>query len=262
MQDCYVGDVGDFGKYGLLRALCPAKEDSAGPRLSLGVVWYHVPNEEYKNDGMETKYLNCTKDNLVYFESCDPPLYDKLKIIVVNNRRKVESIREDGVLTSCEVFYEDILTFDGMPNFSPTARDMRLKRRRKWIEGAYKKMHGVDVVFFDPDNGLEVTSTARHNKKGPKYIFFDELVPYWLNGKSLIIYQHLNMRITAEKQIAERRSQILKHLKCRSGMFTLLYHREVSRFFLVIPAERHRDTLLKRADCFVRGIWGQHFDLI
>lgn len=38
MQDRYVGDIGDFGKYGLLRALCAHD-------LSLGVVWYLVPDE-------------------------------------------------------------------------------------------------------------------------------------------------------------------------------------------------------------------------
>ena len=44
MQDRYVGDVGDFGKYGLLRALC-------GGDLTLGVVWYLYPDEEANNDG-------------------------------------------------------------------------------------------------------------------------------------------------------------------------------------------------------------------
>jgi hypothetical protein len=38
VQDRYVGDIGDFGKYGLLIALC-------GHDLSLGVVWHLVPNE-------------------------------------------------------------------------------------------------------------------------------------------------------------------------------------------------------------------------
>ena len=38
MQNKYVGDVGDFGKYGLLRRLaCPEFTESP---LSLGVIWY------------------------------------------------------------------------------------------------------------------------------------------------------------------------------------------------------------------------------
>ena len=38
MQDRFVGDIGDFGKYGLLRALTGTYPE-AEPRLSLGVVW-------------------------------------------------------------------------------------------------------------------------------------------------------------------------------------------------------------------------------
>ena len=37
MQNRYVSDLGDFGKYGLLRALCRSN-DSRSPELSLGVV--------------------------------------------------------------------------------------------------------------------------------------------------------------------------------------------------------------------------------
>ena len=36
MQDRYVGDVGDFGKYGLLRSLCRGDEHGAALRLGGG----------------------------------------------------------------------------------------------------------------------------------------------------------------------------------------------------------------------------------
>ncbi len=49
MQDRYVGDVGDFGKYGLLRALSgPFKSEAV---LSLGMVWYLVPDQGNGGDG-------------------------------------------------------------------------------------------------------------------------------------------------------------------------------------------------------------------
>ena len=55
MQDQYVGDIGDFGKYGLLRHLTGIQT----PRLKtlrLGVVWYLFPDGG-NNDGKFTKYL-------------------------------------------------------------------------------------------------------------------------------------------------------------------------------------------------------------
>src|SRR5438552_3604612 len=45
MQDGFVADVGDFGKYGLLRALCNLEGSSHDARLHLGVVWCAVRGE-------------------------------------------------------------------------------------------------------------------------------------------------------------------------------------------------------------------------
>ena len=50
MQDRYVADVGDFGKYGLLRNLI-AQENPRTLAPTLGIVWYRVPNEDRGNDG-------------------------------------------------------------------------------------------------------------------------------------------------------------------------------------------------------------------
>lgn len=52
MQNRYAGDVGDFGKYGLLRCLC-----GEPPLLSLGVVWYLVSDEQCDQDAKHTRYL-------------------------------------------------------------------------------------------------------------------------------------------------------------------------------------------------------------
>ena len=43
MQDRYVGDVGDFGKYGLLRSLC--RGDEHGAAFRLGVLWYRFDGD-------------------------------------------------------------------------------------------------------------------------------------------------------------------------------------------------------------------------
>jgi hypothetical protein len=48
MQDRYVGDVGDFAKYALLRRLCGQPGERA---IRLGVVWCLFPDESLTNDG-------------------------------------------------------------------------------------------------------------------------------------------------------------------------------------------------------------------
>jgi hypothetical protein len=78
VQDRYTSDVGDFGKYGLLRALCGMHDD---PSLRLGVVWYLVP-ESHNDDGKHTRYLQVDKGGLGY---CDRELYDGLRRLVVDD---------------------------------------------------------------------------------------------------------------------------------------------------------------------------------
>ncbi len=53
MQDNYIGDIGDYGKYGLLREVCDAE-------LSLSVNWYRaIPSKLGKqDDGKYTSYLS------------------------------------------------------------------------------------------------------------------------------------------------------------------------------------------------------------
>src|SRR4051794_23930652 len=106
MQDRYVGDVGDFGKYGLLRSLAS--------NHSLGVVWYLTPDEDHTNDGKHTSYLHPTRKNLTDYRDCDPDLYDALSGIIHAEQRCVKGVRERGVLPAGTVFYEDRLTYANM----------------------------------------------------------------------------------------------------------------------------------------------------
>ena len=100
MEDRYLGDVGDFGKYGLLKALCLQSENSEGYNRSLGVVWYLVPDEAGSGDGKLTSYLKGAPENLGLYRSCDPDLYDLLREIVRGDQRNVAAIRQEQILPS------------------------------------------------------------------------------------------------------------------------------------------------------------------
>lgn len=257
MQDRYTGDLGDFGKYGLLRALCQ-RDDDLGPQLSLGVVWYLVPDEEGNDDGKHTRYLDPSTSDQSRFRRCDPALYDGLWAIIRRGSRRVSWIRQRNILPSGTVFYEIPLTFHGLSVAGQDAREARLAHRREWLQGAVDSTNRCDVVFVDPDNGLEV-GTMRHHKRGPKYVYFDELRPYVQRGQSVVVYQHISRARSAAEQINARLSQLSTKLSCPCDPFALLYHRGTSRAFFVVPGKGHRDILARRADRLVRGPWGEHF---
>lgn len=170
MQNRYVGDVGDFGKYHLLKALCSGEDE--GLALSLGIVWYLVPDDSHNDDGKHIRYLGTTASNLARFRKGDSLLYDSLADIVKAGKRDVALIREKKVLPANTIYYEAVLSFDGISNNSPSERLKRINYRNEWVKGAVDATENCDVVFVDPDNGLQVDSVDRHQKTGPKYYVF------------------------------------------------------------------------------------------
>lgn len=250
VQDRYVGDIGDFAKYGLLKALCGG--------LSLGVVWYLYPDEEGSGNGAHVGYLDPKPANLRKFRRCDPPLYDALGEIVRNRVRSVQSVQERAVLPPGTVFYEEPLSFGGMPGIGATATRARLDRRRRWMQGALDATRRCAVIFADPDNGLE-SGTPRHHRRGPKFAYYEELTPYLDRGQSLVVYHHLHRSYPTSEQVRERLHQIGERL---GEPFAMLYKRGSPRAFFVVPAETHEGALYERAGRFVGGCWGQHFVLV
>lgn len=259
MQNRYVGDLGDFGKFGLLRHICPSNDGACGSHLFLGVVWCLVPDEAHNSDGRFVDYLDLSARNQERFRACDPFLYDAFRRIVLSGARNVASIRDEGILPSGTRFYDDLLTFGDIGGGSAKLRLDRVERRTLWLEGALRATAVCDVVFLDPDNGLEV-GVGSHQLRGPKYAFFEELLPFVQRDQSLLVYHHVSRRGKALDQVKDRLAQIKDRLGRHA--FAMLYHRGSARAFFVVPAPRHYEVLTSRARIFLESRWGRHFEII
>jgi hypothetical protein len=252
MQDRYCGDVGDFGKYGLLRWVC------RDTHLRLGVNWYLVPDESGNADGRHTRYLDPTEENKRRFRECDRKLWEALGKIIRDNHRRVQRIRTDKILPRGTVFYEDVLRWPAdMRATSPGGIEARKEHRQAWVERGQQKLRDCELVFFDPDNGLE-TKTKRYKAKGPKYVFFDEIRPYYARGSSVVIYQQMNHLIKAVVQVRDRLRDIKEKLNAKA-CFALVYHRGTARAFFIVATPEHAEVLKASAMDFVASHWGQHF---
>ena len=142
MQDRYVGDVGDFGKYGLLRSLC--REDEHGAELRLGVLWYRFDGDDSAaaNDGRHTDYLFAPSRHERFLRQCDPNLFERM-LHLVKNDRSIAAVEANGVLPADTVFFSEGLSFKATPlgersAYSPRIRiwfqsnpAMKLRRRRR-----------------------------------------------------------------------------------------------------------------------------------
>ena len=262
MQDRYTGDVGDFGKYGLLRQLCDLREGD-GEQLKLGVVWYR-PNPELVTsetapDGRHIAYLcpkqkNVGKKQKREYRCCDPPLYDKLREIVKRGDRRIEAVEKSGLLPGAAFYGADV------PGPMQGARgEARIVDRRSWTECAWQATEGCDVVFLDPDNGLEPKTVPITRKMAPKYAYLEEVGKWVERGQSVVIYHHLGRNRAHAEQIEDW----LKRLRGEFGsheIFALRFRRGTSRAFFVLTAERHAPILRQRAGELLASPWREHFE--
>ncbi len=135
MQNRYTADVGDFVKYGLLRAL-------AGEQR-LGIAWYLYPDESHNSDGRHIQYLSQPDE----WSALDAELFASLKEIVSRDDRSVEAIEKSTLFPSAR-FSGDLLD---TPTKSPRDRAIW---RQEWFERVLIDVSECEIVFADPDNGL------------------------------------------------------------------------------------------------------------
>ena len=86
MQNRYVGDIGDYLKLGILRALSPG--------YRLGVAWWLFPDEAHNGDGRHIGYLNHPEQ----WRHFDPDLFDILVDVVSSGQRNLRALEASDIL--------------------------------------------------------------------------------------------------------------------------------------------------------------------
>lgn len=250
MQDRYVGDVGDFAKYALLRKL---SSFDATEKIKLGVLWCRYNDESHNLDGKHTSYLRSS-----LFRDLDPELFDALNSIVSTNSRSLKSVMDSNIFHPGTKFFSAPIS---PPASLRLSRSERLAHRQKWLEQSLKLTIDCNLIFFDPDNGIEVASIGKDHPKAGKYVFWDEMSRHWERGKSLVIYHHLNRTMSAAKQIGAMKERMLREFS-GSSIRSLLFRRGSCRvFWLISRSSFMNGALQSRADHFRSGGWEGHFSI-
>lgn len=257
MRHNYVGDIGDFYKYALLRHLTGQTSD-ANPPYKLGVVWYLYPDDCKTTDGLHTDYLTPSKESK--FRPLDASAYDCLADIISRYKngeeRRIQQIREYGMFNGV-AFYEEPLTFMSLRSGAPQAIATRKKHRSSWLHKALQTTNGCALIFVDPDNGLPVKSMPSHRNKGAKYCFYEELSAFWQRGQSLVIYQHRNMHETTENQIANRKKELSRHFGDAAFIECVYFPAYSGRIFFIVGNQEMGSVLERRRKSFIAK-WNGH----
>ena len=229
MQDRFVGDIGDFGKYGLLRALTGIHPE-AEPRLSLGVVWYY--REEKGLD-----YLRKSEE----YRTCDEELFSHLNKIVTGSTRTIYAIEESEILGGETTFYSTPI---------PQGKN----NRSNWISAAMASMQEKDIVFIDPDNGLSFGDGM-----SSKHALLSEVKQFYKRGQTIIIYQSF-WHQTQDEQLANWRENIHRVIHPEKTPRIIRFSPHRPRAFIILPAAKHADPIDERLAKMLKGPWHPHFE--
>lgn len=211
MQDAYVGDIGDYGKYGLLREI--NKTD-----IRLAVNWYKVvPTKAQKQlDGRYVEYLDAPEK----FRHYDSVLFDELKKIVKQNERVLFLI-EATCVVKADFFSEEL---DG--------------NRALWHKRAMEATKNADIVFLDPDNGLETENMFARGSATEKHVKYRELKDYYDRGQSVILYQH-RPQMTPNQKCIDDAVKFNREFLHADVMLMLKYPRYSTRYYILFLHENH-----------------------
>ncbi len=236
MKDQYCGDVGDYGKYGLLRHF-------AKNNIKIGVNWYFT-QDDTTNDGKFVSYLD--NDNERYYDS---DLFDALKQIVVQNERNVKKIENTKIIKEADFYHETLRSKDFLTGVE------REEERKNWHKKALTALVNANLIFADPDNGTIGSKTVK-DKESEKYILPSEIVDYYQRGQNIVYYCQ-KARRTSE-QWESTKAEMQTYLP-EAKLCVLTYHRGTQRSYIfVIHPENYRDYINIIYD-FLRTRWGKLF---
>ena len=136
MKNQYFGDVGDYGKYGLLRFI-------AKRGVTIAVNWYLTPDDQ-SNDGHIRGYLTNDRDR-----KYDPELFDVLREMSIHKEKNVGRFAEREMIPGA--IYFDSIVQPQLSDSTLSVTDKRLARER-WHQQALAGCYGPELVFMDPDN--------------------------------------------------------------------------------------------------------------
>jgi hypothetical protein len=211
MQDSYIGDVGDFLKYGLLNFILEPY-----PTLTLGVNWYKNSEQATSVNVRAFSYLNETKPLHFSLKLCNPGLFKKMQEV----DRHIDEIKKHHVLPRNTLYYGKAIT----------------KNRSDWHREALQRLAQADLVFLDPDNGIQTNSVKDNQRNAFKYVLRQEIIDYYERGQLVIIYNHKSRQ---KEEVYQERFGKLRDLAGKAAdIYILRAHRYTCRDFVFLSSAK------------------------
>nr|MCR5452695.1 hypothetical protein [Lachnospiraceae bacterium] len=219
MKNQYFGDIGDYGKYGMLHFLAQHK-------VSVAVNWY-LTEDDGSNDGRHIDYLD--KDD---FWKYDPEVYRHLKEYVVIKKQRDVSLFETSGLIPDSAFYSRVL--EAPQKYTKQDRE---RIRDEWHKKGLETCAGKALVFLDPDNGYR-KDFPKAVKDQSKYCYEKEVRDYYDSGADVVFYTSRGRR--NNDKWAEAKQQMIEAAP-GAALRMLTFHKGTQRSFVYVIHPGHEE---------------------
>jgi hypothetical protein len=241
MKVQYFGNVNDYGKFVLLRLL------SEVGKFEIGVCWMLTKADSSGNYGNRS-YLR-QPDR---WRSYAPSVFDALATVppkpTIEDLRRVE---DEALIPRATFFNEDML--EG------------LAKREAYQQACMKAFEARDLTFFDPDQGLELKSTAKGDNGSDKYAYLDEIAEHYQAGRSILLYQHFQhvsrepfIRDTAHRLRSTLAGSTIWSFKAPHVVFLLAARADHVARAKKVTASLHQGGCVPRLFKSAQAILGNH----
>ena len=228
MKNQYFGDVGDYGKYALLRYL-------ANNQIKLAINWY-LTADDGSNDGKHITYLE--KNEMKNF---DPELFVALREMVRMGQRDIKSFEQRDMIPNA-IYYSALLHTDG------NTRDEKRVYRKNWHQQALCVCKEAELVFLDPDNGA-CEKEPKEAKSSIKYCYADEIADYFSAGQNVVYYCSKGRR-TYEQW--EETKELMKRRLPEAQTITITFHKGTQRSYIFVLHEEDYQRYMELIQKFLQ----------
>ena len=223
MKNQYFGDITDYRKFGILRVL-----EKAG--IKIGVCWMLTPHDGSGHGGC-----------VCYKNGADSELHEFLQGCIHANKRNIKELENSEMLRHARYFSDCLPVFVG-------------GERRGYFDLAREEFKGMDLVFFDPDTGIEPKSLdpERHIEKS-------EIKKTWDAGFSILIIQFPSRKKNATVSIQqELKQQELENLTQCPDVHCFRFRKHA--FFYLLAQKKHKKKI-EAAKQKIEQNWKEHMVL-
>ena len=221
MQDRYAGDIGDYGKLGLLRKM--------SEKFSIGINWYNPGELDFERDkNGKFKQEDGKYRDFKSVKEFDDKLASALETLKGNH--SIEMLEKLDLVNNA-VYHNKLVPRENA-------------KRDKWHRAALKKLGECDIVFLDPDNGLLCNSVKTGSPLSVKYTYYSEVKDYLSQNKAVIIYNH-----RSRKKEDVYFNEIIEKLRGGTGaerdLIQVITFRSFSvrDYFIISKDEQTHDTI-------------------